>query len=234
MPSRLKGRTSIIRSLLPEYSERLLEVGCGPLTSDYSYKDKASCVTCVDWNLQILGSLPANVQCIEGDFTALDLPENRYDAVIAADVFEHILLERERLFVEKCVSTLRSGGRMIISVPHDGSFAFLDPYRIKPAIHCLLARMGLYRSRHNGFCDIRKGHKHYSLEELKERFRPLQLSQVVYYGFVFDPLVSWAVALSRGSRKFPGFQWLERARRRELERDYGERSFNVAVSFFKQ
>jgi 2-polyprenyl-3-methyl-5-hydroxy-6-metoxy-1,4-benzoquinol methylase len=229
----LGGRTSVIRSLLPDQPARLLDVGCGPITSDYPFADKAQRVTCVDWNLKAPESLPANIECLCADFTSMELPPESYDSVIAADVFEHILLEQEPVFVDKCVSALRPGGSMIISVPHQGTFACLDPYQVKPTIHRILSRLGLYKGIHNGCCDIRKGHKHYSLEELIEKFSALQVSKVVYFGYVFDPLFSWAVALSRGTGKIPGFSWLQRALRRELDRDYGPRSFNIVVSFTK-
>ncbi len=217
------GRTSIIRSLLPERSEGLLDIGCGPITSDYPYADKALRVTCIDWNLKTPSSLPANIECLNADFTSIELPPNTYDSVIAADVFEHILLEQESLFISKCVSALKPGGNMVISVPHQGTFACLDPYRVKPIVHRILASLGLYKRVHNGCCDIRKGHKHYSLQELTDKFSPLQCSQVIYFGYVFDPLASWAVALSRGSRRIPGLAWLQRARLRELSREYGRR-----------
>jgi len=226
-------RSSIIRSLLPNRTERLLDVGCGPITSAYPYADKAALVTCVDWKLRVFGPIAPNIEYLEGDVTKIDLSTNSYDAIIAADVFEHVLLEQESLFVKKCVSALRPGGQMIVSVPHQGTFAYLDPYRVKPAVHRQLWRLGLYKSIHNGHCDIRKGHKHYTVEELIEKFKPLKLLQVVYFGYLFDPLLTWAVALSRGSGQFPGYKWLEQACRREFNRDYGQRSFNVAAKFLK-
>jgi 2-polyprenyl-3-methyl-5-hydroxy-6-metoxy-1,4-benzoquinol methylase len=230
---RAGGRTSIIRSLLPERPARLLDVGCGPITADYPFADKAQSVTCIDWNLKAPNMLPANVECVNADFTAIDLAPEAYDSVIAADVFEHILLEQEPLFVSKCVAALRSGGSMVISVPHSGTFACLDPYQVKPTIQRTLSYFGLYKPVHNGCCDIRKGHKHYSLEELASKFSPLQVSKVVYFGYVFDPLFSWAVALSRGSRRFPGISWLQKGLRKELDHDFGPHSFNIAVSFYK-
>ena len=226
-------RTSIIRSLLPERSERLIDVGCGPITPYYPYADKAALVTCVDWKLRIFGTLPPNIEYLEGDFITIDLAKDSYDTIIAGDVFEHILLEQESLFVQKCVSLLRPGGHVVVSVPHLGTFAYLDPYRVKPAIHWLLWQLGLYKRLHNGDCDIRKGHKHYAVQELVEKFKPLQLLQAVNYGYFFDPLLSWAVALSRGSGRFPGYTWLEEACRRELKCEYGQRSFNVALKFYK-
>jgi SAM-dependent methyltransferase len=229
----LNTRTLVIRSLLPGCSERLLDVGCGPLTAEYAYADKALRVTCVDWNLKASGTLPSNIECLDGDFTSFHLAPNTYDSIIAADVFEHISLEEEPLFVQKCVSSLKPGGNMVISVPHQGTFACLDPYQIKPTVHRVLSRLGLYKKVHNGCCDIRKGHKHYVLQELTSKFSPLQVSQVAYFGYLFDPLLSWAIALTRGSGRIPGFSWLQQAYREELNRDYGQGSFNIAVSFYK-
>ena len=60
----LGGRTSVIRSLLPDQPARLLDVGCGPITSDYPFADKAQRVTCVDWNLKAPESLPPNIECL--------------------------------------------------------------------------------------------------------------------------------------------------------------------------
>lgn len=233
MPINASHRTTTVRSLLPDECQRLLDIGCGPVTASYAFADKAASVTCVDWKLQTFGLIPSNVQCLVGDFIELDLPKNYFDVIVAADVFEHILVEREPLFVAKCVEALRPAGYMIVSVPHQGTYAYLDPYRVKPAIHHLLWRLGLYSEIHNGNCDVRKGHKHYKVEELIEKFRPLQLLQKIYYGYLFDPLLTWAFALSRGSGQFPGYSWLERAYRKELELDYGERSFNVALKFCK-
>jgi 2-polyprenyl-3-methyl-5-hydroxy-6-metoxy-1,4-benzoquinol methylase len=228
----IRGRTSAVHSLLPEHSEQLLDVGCGPVTLAYPHAGKASRVTCVDWNLRLAGPLPPNVNCIDADFTSLDLLPSSYDAIIAVDVFEHILLESESAFVDKCVSALKPGGVLVVSVPHQGTFAFLDPCQVKPTLCRLLARLGLYKSVHNGFCDIRKGHKHYRLQELSVKFFPLQVSESVYFGYFFDPLLNWAIALSRVSGRF-AFSWLQRARDKELTRDYGQRSFNIAVSFIK-
>jgi 2-polyprenyl-3-methyl-5-hydroxy-6-metoxy-1,4-benzoquinol methylase len=226
-------RTSIILSLVGKQSESLMDVGCGPITAAYPYADKAEQVTCVDWNLTVNGPIAKNISCLNGNFTEMDFPRNHFDTIIAADVFEHVSLEQESLFVEKCVSALRPSGEMIISVPHQGTFAWLDPYQVKPTIHRLLWRMGIYKKVHNGYCDIRKGHKHYTADELVQKFKPLELMEVVYSGYFFDPLLSWAVALSRRRANLPGFRLIEQACRREYKQDFGRRSFNVAIKFRK-
>src|SRR5262249_44892986 len=153
-------RKLAVRSLLPDRSERLLDVGCGPVTPSYPYSDMAVRVTCIDWKLHRVEPIASNIECVEGDFTAINLPPNSYDTIIASDVFEHVLLEQEALFVEKSVSALKPGGFMIVSVPHRGTFSWLDPYQVKPCIHRFLWRLKLYGKLHNGACDVRKGHKH--------------------------------------------------------------------------
>jgi 2-polyprenyl-3-methyl-5-hydroxy-6-metoxy-1,4-benzoquinol methylase len=233
MNQKANNRKQIICSLLPEESEKLMDVGCGPILPSYPYAEKAKQVTCLDWKLKRIEPIPSNIKCVEGDFTKVDLPESSYDTIIASDVFEHILLEQESAFIKKCVSLLKPGGHLILSVPHKGTFAWLDPYHVKPTVHRLLWHLGLYKQLHNGSCDIRKSHKHYTVEEITEKFKPLELLQVNYWGYFFDPLMSWAIALSKGSRRVPGYEWLEQGWAKEIKSDYGKQSFNVALKFYK-
>jgi SAM-dependent methyltransferase len=233
MPYNAVHRTSVILSLIPQQSDTLLDVGCGPITDAYPYANRAREAVCTDWKLKTFGPIAGNIKLLEGDFTNLDLPRDSFETIIAADVFEHVALEQEAAFIEKCRTILKPGGNLILSVPHRGTFAWLDPYQVKPAIHWVLWHLGLFTHTHNGYCDIRKGHKHYTLKELKTQFENFELEQVVYSGYFFDPILSWATALSRGKDSFPAYQTLERACRGEYARDYGERSFNIAVRFRK-
>jgi SAM-dependent methyltransferase len=222
-------RKLVVRSLLSERRDSLLDIGCGPISSSYFYAQQADHITCIDWKLHRIEPIPPNIECIEGDFTKIQLPLH-YDSIVAADVFEHIALDEEPQFVQKCVSALKPFGHLIVSVPHRGTFAWLDPYGIKPKIHWLLWRAGLYHKIHNGHCDIRKGHKHYLLEELVEAFRPLEFKQAVYWGYFFDPVLSWTNALSRDRLNL---DWLENCFEREFEHEWGSRAFNIAVCFQK-
>lgn len=222
-------RKKVVRSLLPEQSNRLLDVGSGPIFPDYAYSDKANAVTCADWNIITIGDTPENVSCLSGDFTAMEFQPESYDSIIAADVFEHIQTEHEARFIETCIKALAPGGRLIVSVPHRGTFAWLDPYEVKPLFQRMFAKLGLYNKLHNGGCDIRKGHKHYTLHELAPRFAPLTLEKVVYWGHVFDPLLTWAYALLGEGSTMGVVRWLERQTLAEFEKDYGPRSFNMAL-----
>jgi SAM-dependent methyltransferase len=234
MPYNAIHRTSVILSLIPEQSDRLLDVGSGPITSLYPYAGRARETVCIDWKLKTFGSIPGNITLLEGDFTSLELPSESFDTIIAADVFEHVAVEYELAFIEKCGAVLKPSGTLVLSVPHKGTFAWLDPYQIKPALHRMLWRVGLFDRTHNGYCDIRKGHNHYTVQELAALFTNFEITRILYSGYFFDPLLSWASVLARGTRSLPGYRLIERACRAEYDQDYGDRSFNVAIQFRKR
>lgn len=222
-------RKSIVHGLIPPDTDRLLDVGCGPILSDYAYADRAKSVLCVDWNLVKSDNVPLNVECVSGNFVELDFPEASFDIVIAADVFEHVQMEDESRFIEKCISALRPNGCLIISVPNRGTYAWLDPYEVKPLIDRVRYKLGLLKTFHNGNCDIRKGHKHYELEEIKNQFSAMKLEKVVYWGYVYDPLLTWSQALFGYSSNSPIIRWLEDRVDTEITKNYGSRSFNMAL-----
>jgi 2-polyprenyl-3-methyl-5-hydroxy-6-metoxy-1,4-benzoquinol methylase len=179
-----------------------------------------------------IGEVPGHIEALTGDFAKMDLAKD-FDVVIAADVFEHIQIEDEEAFIAKCVSSLKRGGKLIVSVPHKGAFAWLDPYEIKPLIHRTLVRLGMMKGVHNGSCDIRKGHKHYRLDELNGQFSGLKFEDVTYFGYLFDPLLTWAYAVFGEQSSNPLVKWLERRAAAEFRRSYGDKSFNMIAVFSK-
>ncbi len=226
-------RIEMVRKLLPTASARMLDVGCGRVAPDYPYLDHADHIACVDWNPRIIEPIPEKIDVRTGDFLQMDFARESFDVVLCADVFEHVALEQEAEFAEGCIRFLKPGGLLVVSVPHAGTYAWLDPFEVKPAINRLQHRLGLHPDLHNGFCDIRKGHKHYLLEELAETFAPLEVVQVQRWGYFFDPLASWSDALRRKLGAMPGHTRILKACTAEYERDYAERSFNIAVAFRK-
>ena len=226
-------RKQVIRSLMPEGVSNLLDVGCGPVFGSYAYANLASSITCVDWNLKTIGEIPSHISCINGDFLSVELAPESFDAVVAADVFEHISLELEAPFLRKCIALLKPGGTLIMTVPHRGKWAILDVYNIKPLVHFALWRLRLRQKTHNGYCDIRKGHKHYTLAELESLCSPLKYVEHRYWGFFYEPLGYWADSVVRRIGRFPGLGLLHRRMIVEYSQDFGDRSFNIAVKLAK-
>ena len=227
------NRKNVILDLLPSHSQSLLDIGCGVLSEDYPYLDSADHIVAADWNLRIVEPLPDKIETVEGDFMTVDFGGRVFDTIVLADVFEHVPIEAEREFADRCIELLKPGGDLVISVPHAGTFALLDPYRVKPFVHRQLWRLGLYKHTHNGDCDIRKGHKHYRLEELSEAFSPLAVDESRRWGYFFDPLDSWLSSIVARTKWFPGYKTVERRCAVEGERDYADKAFNVALRLTK-
>nr|WP_238718212.1 class I SAM-dependent methyltransferase [Petrachloros mirabilis] len=223
----------MIRALLPSPVNALLDVGSGPITPGYPYADRAEQITCLDWKLCQVEPIPAHVQGITGDFTTVELPRSHYDVIVVSDVFEHVQLEQEPAFIDRCQTLLPVGGTLVLSVPHQGTFAWLDPYDLKPRLQGILWRLGLYNQVHNGECDVRKGHQHYTQEDLSQKFQPLKLVEARYWGYVYDPLLSWVEGLSKRGLMPAELPWLNARCATEFERDYGTRAFNMALKFVK-
>lgn len=233
----LPQRVQVIRDLCRDLSggpvDSLLDIGCGRVAPDYPYLDLAQRITCVDWKPRIIPPTPDKITFMGGNFVDMDIPPASHDVAICADVFEHVPLEQEAAFAAACIRALRPGGLLIVSVPHAGRHAWLDPYQVKPMVHRVLFRMGLYHQTHNGFCDIRKGHRHYAVAELAAAFAPLELVAMRRWGYLYDPLLSWSEGLGRKLGVAPFHARLARGARAELERDPGPGAFNVAVALRK-
>lgn len=226
-------RSQVIRSLLPLEANRLLDVGCGPIFANYPLAGYAKQVVAIDWRLKVVSEPPANVALVNGDFLRTNLPFPKYDVIVASDVFEHIPIESEKAFARRCVELLSEDGALVISVPNAGTYAWLDLYQIKPMMGRIAWWLGLRKNTHNGFCDVRKGHKHYRLGELKQKFPGLATTEVRYWGYFYDPLSIWARTIQRRTGLPFGESTLDRLVAAEFAMDFGERSFNIAVKFRK-
>ena len=71
------------------------------------------------------------------------------------------------------------------------------------------------------------------MTEIVEKFKPLELKDVRYWGYLFDPVLSWVVSFNKYLFKLPGYQWLGNSCQKEFEQDYGKKSFNMAIRFVK-
>jgi predicted SAM-dependent methyltransferase len=212
----------------------LLDVGSGPISPDYYYQGLAESITCIDWNIRIYQGTPPNVKTIDGNFLAHDFGDSRFDAIICADVFEHVAIEQEQAFASKLAGLLVEGGSLILSLPHRGRFAWLDPYELKPGVHRALSKLGLYNKLHNGTCDIRKGHKHYTEAEIAAAFHMFDIKLVKRFGYLYEPLGAWAQSIEQRGVKLPGRNWLARKVEEENAREFGEEAYSFALSFRKR
>lgn len=227
-------RKQIVRHLVEGIPvPRMLDVGCGPIHPDYGYADFADEITCVDWDVRVIGHIPSHITVLDGDFAQMDLPPLSFDLIVCCDVFEHVQLEAEPAFVARCFDLLKPGGQLIVSVPHAGRYAWLDPYDLKPRVQRVMSKFGLYKALHNGTCDIRKGHHHYSQDSLVQKFRAFEVRAVRRFGLLAEPLSAWTASLNKRGVSVPGQTWIRRKLREDAETDPGAAGYSMAVRFQK-
>ncbi|MCB0210874.1 MAG: class I SAM-dependent methyltransferase [Anaerolineae bacterium] len=111
---------------LPQHAHHILEVGCGRGLTGRLIQTQLGCrVTGVELNPVVAEEAKRHLwQVIVGDIQTVTLEHNTYDAVVATELFEH-LVEPE-IFLEKMKRALKPAGRIILSVPNVGHYAIVE------------------------------------------------------------------------------------------------------------
>lgn len=102
--------------LLQEYVRgHVLDIGCGPVPYYEVYRDKATQITCVDWE----GSLHAQAyvdQFVDLNIrTPLPFPDGTFDSAVASDLIMH--LKYPDHLMGELFRVLKPGGQAFISAP---------------------------------------------------------------------------------------------------------------------
>ncbi len=110
---------------IPEGTRDVLEVGCGRGVTGKFLREELGCrVTGVELNPVIAREAMENLdRVIQGDVEDLEI-EGRFDAVIALELFEH-LVEPET-FLARARRWLRPRGRIVLSVPNVGHYSVVE------------------------------------------------------------------------------------------------------------
>lgn len=158
-----------------------------------------------------------------GSGEALPFPDAVFDQVIMLDVLEHV--PSERLTLREVDRVLKSGGKLIISVPHKGTFSFVD------AQNSVMFAAGrkVIKGRENG-----QHHKHYSLQELNDMLgASYQLSRRRYGGYFIFPFLGYVLMFTDGLRLWRLSSSLRRIEQLDFDRDWGEKSWHLMAEFTK-
>lgn len=109
-------------NFLLENSSEVLDFGCGSGVLSYALARKNIGVTAFDINLDpvkaVRGKIefPENISFLQGELSELEnIEENKYDAIAALDVFEHI--DNLEPYVSVFRKVLKPGGFIIASGP---------------------------------------------------------------------------------------------------------------------
>jgi uncharacterized protein len=116
---RLEGDYETFHKLIPQKAV-ILDLGCGYGFMDYmlQFLSEERVITGVDYDEAKIetaqhGYLRSNrLNFVHGD--VMTIPMDRYDAIIIADVLHYLTAEEQDVLVERCISHLNPGGRLII------------------------------------------------------------------------------------------------------------------------
>ncbi len=166
------GERAILASKwLPKQVENLLDAGCDDGNNAKLLSKKANHTWGIDINKKAIETAQKKFPSISFSFCPVETTpfENEFfDAIVMNDVLEHVANEITAL--NEMFRILKKGGQLIVSTPHKGMFAFLDPANIKFLIkNKTLLRLAYGKQKANKITDgnLKKdSHRHYTLKKL--------------------------------------------------------------------
>lgn len=227
-----------------EETESLLDVGCnvGHLLQHVARLKPSVRLAGIEVNPESLEqareSLPqASLHLCGAE--ALPFGDAEFDRVTCIEVLEHIPSALRRQSLMEIHRVLKPNGRLLLQVPHAGTFDWLDPGNIRfrfPRVYSRLAGRGL---REQGMKERAEGvqwHHHFSRAELEQLTEGLfGMSRAHHGGMLLMPLTDIARWPFYRRRIYDGavFKLLMNASRWDLNRDYGKRSYDVRLLLTK-
>lgn len=171
----LRNRLRLARRWIPAATARLLDAGCSSGYGTRHYARKAGETWGVDPDEASIAAARRSFPGIHFEHAgleALPFPDGHFDAVVLADVLEHV--RDEVAAMNEVHRVTRAGGTVIITAPHAGLFAWFDPYnygsflraRLRP-VYGLLERARLARASGGAVPE----HRHYSRRDLERILR---------------------------------------------------------------
>ncbi len=235
----------------PTDTDRVIDIGCA---SGYNVAKLApACkeIVGVDINAGSIAKARQqhpNITFVRCSANAVPFPDAYFDAAIMTEILEHVLDEVAAL--TESYRLLKPGGSLILSVPHRGLFAFLDPANQKFHLQQLLpwAYWAYVRWRIKKDPSYKQVlasgvHRHYSVSDIRTllgrsqwgtRYRIVQIAQ---YGLLLGPLtasicalLAYAVGRTMARRITRPLAPLVRI---ESRRNFGPLSYQMALRIMK-
>jgi len=188
---------------------RLLDVGCHGGADTARWADRPDSLFGIDVD-PALSEGPPSVKKAYASAGCLPFRTATFEAVTFVEVLEHLPPQLERPALEEIRRVLTEDGVLLLTTPHKGWFAWLDPMDVKRRLRL----------------EAGKGHKHYSMDEIGTLLDGLfEIEEVHRSSLVFHPVSTW---LGIGNRD----RW-RRVRAALSDWDYrhkfGRAAFNLAL-----
>lgn len=178
--------------------DRLLDVGSAEGDNTKFYLNKARRTFALDFNPTFISKGKrrlSSINFVVAKSEHLPFKHNSFSVVTLTEVLEHISDEQKT--IDEIYRVLKPNGRLILSVPHKGLFAFLDPDNFKfyfPKIYVFFYKLIKKREpqKSSRFSKDIDFHKHYSLNEIKKMFdKKFHIGSVYQKGFLLFPVSIW-------------------------------------------
>ena len=195
----------MLSQFLPPGARTVLDVGCNVGDSlRWAHEQGIERLRGVDINPAAVATAATrlsglgDVQVLHGSADELPFPDGSADLVLCLEVLEHIPAELRARSVSEMARVLAPGGRLILTVPHRGAFAFLDPENMRfrlPLLHRPLSRLVGGAGKERGYEGQKHGvvwHHHFTRAEVEALLRPrFSIVGIKGRGLLLFPLCTW-------------------------------------------
>ena len=164
----------------------------------------------------------------------LPFPDASFDCVTCMEVLEHLPADLRPAAFREMRRVLRPGGRLILSVPHAGWFAWMDSNNVRHRLPWLYRRFIGRGKRDAGYVDGQvEWHYHFTLAELERLAGDGWRKAAVCYGGLFlFPLMDWLswpfYRLGRPDHFLRRF--FERVGNWDYRHSYGNASYGILLA----
>jgi SAM-dependent methyltransferase len=223
-------------------STACLDVGCnvGALLSDIARRCSEASLVGVDINrdaLEVARRRNPGISFVYADACDLPFASETFDTLTCLEVIEHVESERRADAFREMRRVTRRGGRLIVSTPHAGWFAWLDANNVRfrfPSLYRSLIKSGVKDASYNREGRPIVWHQHFRVRELTELAgHGWQATAVLRGGLFLAPVIDWLrwpfYRAGRGTHAMSLL--LERLAAWDTSHDYGHASWRVLLVF---